>query len=447
MLVNLSGLTDLPASGENDPSRISAKPHLSCDGRSKSFNDSDETTQLPPRTHSVTAPTHLSQPPDHLLPNASTVGEPKEGNAIGSFLTARFEHAQTADGFIILTGRQGQITKCEDEPIRVPGAIQAFGVLVAVILHGESETSIRSHRSHHRPDDSSITPSEHDRRSHFPEYEDDTSTFTMHISRVEVVQVSENSGHILGLAPECLLNLHSFTDILSDDEAQVLFDNLEVTLEDGQTGASPHTFRLSGQGGPGSGLEGRGSRSAWTCWCAAHRPDPIRRPRLIIIEFELEADTLNPPSVISNEPLRYEERGGLAGEPYQPTEEDLIESTRSAIKPLRALSRLRKKGKDFSGDSVEVLSILSQVHDQFDQAKDMPSFLKMVVGVVRELTGFHRVMIYQVSFPFYLIHLRVEPRASHLFFYVDCSDSWSPRLISNASSLMNSLTRTGTAKL
>ncbi|EHS63676.1 uncharacterized protein PGTG_21762 [Puccinia graminis f. sp. tritici CRL 75-36-700-3] len=60
-----------------------------------------------------------------------------------------------------------------------------------------------------------------------------------------------------------------------------------------------------------------------------------------------------------------------------------------------ALARLRRKGKDFSGDSVEVLSILSQLNSQFDKAEDMPTFLKMAVGLVRELTGFDRVMIYK----------------------------------------------------
>ncbi|OAV86588.1 hypothetical protein PTTG_29821 [Puccinia triticina 1-1 BBBD Race 1] len=67
----------------------------------------------------------------------------------------------------------------------------------------------------------------------------------------------------------------------------------------------------------------------------------------------------------------------------------------SINKPLRALARLRRKGKDFSGDSVEVLSILSQLNNQFDKADDMPTFLKMAIGLVRELTGFDRVMIYK----------------------------------------------------
>ena len=35
------------------------------------------------------------------------------------FLTARFEHAATADGDYILTGRDGNLQKCEDEVSRI----------------------------------------------------------------------------------------------------------------------------------------------------------------------------------------------------------------------------------------------------------------------------------------------------------------------------------------
>ncbi|WAQ91370.1 hypothetical protein PtA15_14A253 [Puccinia triticina] len=179
-------------------------------------------------------------------------------------------------------------------------------------------------------------------------------------------------------------------------QSQLLCDNLEVCLDSANTStAGPHTFRMSGRGGIGTGIDGPMSHTEWSCWCAAHRPDPVGRPRLVIIEFELENDELNPPSTVSVEPVDEDDRGGVAGKPYEPTEQDLIESTMSINKPLRALARLRRKGKDFSGDSVEVLSILSQLNNQFDKADDMPTFLKMAIGLVRELTGFDRVMIYK----------------------------------------------------
>lgn len=50
----------------------------------------------------------------------------------GLFLNARFEHQETEDGHMIVTGRKGELLKCEDEPIHIPGAIQDYGVLIAV---------------------------------------------------------------------------------------------------------------------------------------------------------------------------------------------------------------------------------------------------------------------------------------------------------------------------
>lgn len=50
----------------------------------------------------------------------------------GLYLNVRFEHQETPDGHMILTGRKGGFYTCEDEPIHVPGAIQDFGVLMAI---------------------------------------------------------------------------------------------------------------------------------------------------------------------------------------------------------------------------------------------------------------------------------------------------------------------------
>lgn len=46
--------------------------------------------------------------------------------------TFRFEHSQTGDGHHVVTGREGILRKCEDEPITTPGAVQGFGVLIVL---------------------------------------------------------------------------------------------------------------------------------------------------------------------------------------------------------------------------------------------------------------------------------------------------------------------------
>ncbi|WAR60854.1 hypothetical protein PtB15_13B100 [Puccinia triticina] len=425
MLINLSGLTDFHPSAIasynsshshshdyhaspttqttghalSDLSNLPPSPSSPTDHRSKSAGHHQHFSRSSVISHpsSTRGPPTIEQPVSiagmsHAAPSAaapSSRSDPSQCSSPptilsdpDSYITTRFEYQQGEDGLLILTGRRGEFTACEDEPIRIPGAIQAFGVLIAVIVHGDANPALPP-KFHYDPNDpaNGLLPS---------------TASIITISRLEVVQVSENSRHILGLSPKLLLNLYSFTEVLTRDQSQLLCDNLEVCLDSANTStAGPHTFRMSGRGGIGTGIDGPMSHTEWSCWCAAHRPDPVGRPRLVIIEFELENDELNPPSTVSVEPVDEDDRGGVAGKPYEPTEQDLIESTMSISKPLRALARLRRKGKDFSGDSVEVLSILSQLNNQFDKADDMPTFLKMAVGLVRELTGFDRVMIYK----------------------------------------------------
>ncbi|KNZ63517.1 hypothetical protein VP01_1133g4 [Puccinia sorghi] len=283
-----------------------------------------------------------------------------------AYITTRFEYQQNDEDLLILTGRKGEFTTCEDEPIRIPGAVQGFGVLIAVLVHGESRTITKSAERYdpHDPANGILPP-----KNSSPGGSEEEREEIININRLEVVQVSENSRHILGLSPKLLLNLYSFTEVLTQDQSQLLCDNLEVCLDGSSTStAGPHTFRMAGRGGIGTGTDGPFSHTEWSCWCAAHRPDPVSRPRLVIIEFELENDEINPPSTVAFEPVDEDDRGGIAGKPYEPTEQDLLESTTSINKPLRALARLRRKGKDFSGDSIEVLSILnipSQARDLY----------------------------------------------------------------------------------
>lgn len=63
---------------------------------------------------------------------------------------------------------------------------------------------------------------------------------------------------------------------------------------------------------------------------------------------------------------------------------------------------------------MEVFNIMSQVQEQLANAKTLDSFLKILVGVVKELTGFHRVMIYQFdqSWNGRVVTELVDPRAT-----------------------------------
>jgi hypothetical protein len=58
-----------------------------------------------------------------------------EEEALSFARTRRFEWvAVEENGDVVdyvVTGREGELQHCEDEPIEAPGAVQAFGVLIA----------------------------------------------------------------------------------------------------------------------------------------------------------------------------------------------------------------------------------------------------------------------------------------------------------------------------
>ena len=44
---------------------------------------------------------------------------------------------------------------------------------------------------------------------------------------------------------------------------------------------------------------------------------------------------------------------------------------------------------------MDVFALMSQVNEQFGNAPDLTTLLNVVVGIVKELTRFHRVLVYQ----------------------------------------------------
>ncbi|KDR82601.1 hypothetical protein GALMADRAFT_238000 [Galerina marginata CBS 339.88] len=377
------------------------------------------------------------------------------------YISVRFQSMQDEDGHHVVVGREGKLLRCEDEPIRTPGAVQGFGVLIAI-----------------------------------DELED----------TLVVRQVSENSTELLGLPPRYLFGLECFTDTLPETQANIIWDNIEFlsdpSLESDDDDGGPHVFLLSGWGAPGSALphelDAVDGKKSWTCWCAVHRTTGYSSTGstssgLIVMEFELERDILNPlyppvpaPSVrtsgaaspLSSEPTGSDETAttgpdlgsdqstagnssrsgagsltpsllssispelekelpasplfqGLVGEnEWRPSAQDIIESTTSRSKPLPALERLRRmtRGAAPYGEAsqahasanppapssstntrrggrrvsrgravgmMDVFAVMAQINEQLGAAPDLDTFLKVVVGVIKDLTQFHRVMIYQ----------------------------------------------------
>ncbi|KAL8630044.1 hypothetical protein Q9189_004239 [Teloschistes chrysophthalmus] len=256
----------------------------------------------------------------------------------GGILTARFKHVVTAEGHAVIIGRDGDtLQRCEDEPIHMPGAIQSFGLLVALREEEEGKFKVR--------------------------------------------MVSENSKKIIGYTPKQLFELDSFCDILTEEQADNLMDHVDFIREEDADPATngPEVFTLS--------IRPPTSRRAQKLWCAMHVNEANRD--LVICEFELEDDHLNPliPHGEGTPDLPEDTLNST------PTEQEYAESTVNMSKPLRVLRTARKRKGEAA--AMEVFNIMSQVQEQLANAPNLDSFLKILVGVVKELTGFHRVMIYQ----------------------------------------------------
>jgi hypothetical protein len=255
-----------------------------------------------------------------------------------TLFTARFKHVVTDGGHAVITGRDGEtLQRCEDEPIHIPGAIQSFGLLIS--LREESD-------------------------------------------KLVVRVVSENSVQIIGYTPQQLFKLDSFLDIFNEEQSENLLDHLDFVRDEGTGDAvnnGPDVFMIS--------VRPPHSRTR-KLWCAMHCSESD--PKQIICEFEIEDDQINP-LVPKDDDLTPDIPEDTLGS--SPTEEEYIDSTVNISRPLRVLRSARKKRTEAA--AMEVFNIMSQVQEQLATAPTLPIFLKFLIGIVKELTGFHRVMIYQ----------------------------------------------------
>ncbi|KAJ5170049.1 CheY-like superfamily [Penicillium coprophilum] len=252
-------------------------------------------------------------------------------------VTARFKHVMTDAGHAVITGRDGEAFQyCEDEPIRIPGAIQSFGLMIALREESPNQLVVRI--------------------------------------------VSENSADFLGYSPKQLFELENLCDILSEDQADNLLDHVDFVRDDAHDPSvdGPEVFNMSIRTADGERRK---------FWCATHVSQTQKD--LIVCEFELEDDLINPLNVEGlDTPSVPADTLGIV-----PTADQLAGSTINISQPLRILrSARRRKGE---ASSMEAFSILTQIQEQLGRTRDLDQLLNTTAGLVKELTGFHRVLIYQ----------------------------------------------------
>jgi hypothetical protein len=229
--------------------------------------------------------------------------------------------------------------RCDEEPIRIPGAVQNFGALLGM-------------------------------------------KYTEDGTNLEVRIASENTRKILGYGPEQLFALPSFLDVLKDDVRAEMVARIEQAFKhaaehNSETRLEIFQIVLTFPYEPETHL-----------WCAIHiAPNP---DKMVVCEFEEYVDAfylkdLRAARNVPDIPVR--SMGETAPE-------DLKKSTTSASKPLPVLEIARqRKHKEFS--SLDLFNALAQAQKQITNCNDVQAVLEVVVGIISELTGFHRVMFYR----------------------------------------------------
>ncbi|PKX93449.1 putative sensor histidine kinase/response regulator [Aspergillus novofumigatus IBT 16806] len=329
----------------------------------KSAGDSAATEPSPPAPDTAGS---SSEPPDHgrshglshapVPGSALTKSQDSEVDPEHGLVTARYRHVVTDGGHMVITGRANDSYQaCEDEPIHIPGAVQSFGCLLVLREEIDGKLAVRV--------------------------------------------ASENSEVILGYSPKCLFALPNFCDILDEEQTDNLLDHLDFVRDDGYDPSvdGPEVFLLSVK--LPSGKPRR-------FWCAAHLSPAGSNS--VICEFELEDDRINPLSVSGlTTPVTPTDTLGV-----EPTPEQLEHSTVNISQPLRVLRNARRRRGEAA--AMEVFSILSQIQDQLGRAKSLDSLLNTATGLVKELTGFHRVLIYQFDTEWNgtVVAELVDPKAS-----------------------------------
>jgi light-regulated signal transduction histidine kinase (bacteriophytochrome) len=279
--------------------------------------------------------------PAGLGPESASEGSRNPSFTDIPHVTTRFTHVETEDGHAVITGRDGTLQRCEDEPIHTPGAVQGFGVLIAL-------------------------REEHD------------GCFVVRYT-------SENSAKMLGYTPRQLFRLKNFMDILTEEQQDNLLDHIDFIRDEDADPAinGPEVFSISVRPPKGRSIK---------LWCAIHI-NPAH-PDLVICEFEFDDDQEYPLRPLD------ELTPDTPHDTLQanPTLEEIEASTEILSKPLRILRSARKRRGEQG--AMQVFDIMSQVQEQLASAPNLDVFLKILVGIVKELTGFHRVMIYQFDSSF-----------------------------------------------
>ncbi|EDN97971.1 hypothetical protein SS1G_12828 [Sclerotinia sclerotiorum 1980 UF-70] len=230
--------------------------------------------------------------------------------------------------------------KCEDEPIHIPGAIQQYGALVALRYNDQGDL----------------------------------------VPRI----ASENTFKILKYTPEQLFTLKSFLDVLGVDVREDFIARVDHALRAASKNLCSDTrldiFSMSVVAHTG----------LVNLWCAIHISK--NTDDLIICEFEEFSDNIFHPDGLHT-------AKDLPKTPTRTIDNDIVlgerlKSISNRSQPLRVLQIAKRKGRHAVG-SLEVFNAMTQAQEQLAACTSVQKLQDVVVGLIFDLTGFHRVMFYR----------------------------------------------------
>ncbi|KAK4175133.1 hypothetical protein QBC36DRAFT_28685 [Triangularia setosa] len=256
-------------------------------------------------------------------------------------VTDRFEYTITGDGSHgVFQGARRVVTRCEDELIHIPGAIQSHGMLVALKRRTEG----------------------------------------VYIPRI----VSENSFHICHFEPAHIFALENFNKVVPTYQRPLFNTQLRsvrTTYEITRKEQEPVVFDFSFSDPEGLIIP---------CWCAVHYLGG--KVDLYICEFELQDNSLHP--------MAHYWQADVPPNPIDTLGSDhmdfaTVSSMQSRSQPVISSPDALGGSLGPNASSVEVVNVATKIQKQFSQAISVPKLLDSIVGVVKELSRFSRVMVYE----------------------------------------------------
>ncbi|KAF2795525.1 phytochrome-like protein [Melanomma pulvis-pyrius CBS 109.77] len=264
------------------------------------------------------------------------------------------EYAFTGEqGHGVITGNRAQFTRCEDEQIHIPGAIQPHGMLIGLDTIEDTETR--------------------------------------YCCRV----VSENSEDICRYTPRVLLSLNDFLSILAPSH-RLAFHKCVSGIKNQFTSTlkshEPKVFPVSFQQPEGETIP---------VWCAAHFVGGEHN--LLVCEFELR-----------NRPSSDKMSRDLPSSPFASLDSDPLDAVLSFVNKSMPLNIDLDDMFGDQGTTMELLDVMSQIQHQLSSQKDIENLLDVIVGLMMQLTGFHRCMVYRFDEEYNgkVVSELLNPRAS-----------------------------------